>query len=388
MEPGEEVNKEVFMQKFIFILMIGLLIPSWVTITGSVIKNPDQPQKGKWNCNPEKAWEMDAVGDDVLGDVRYMKVDQTGNLYLAERIHSKFYVLDPEGKLIVSFGRRGEGPGEFKRLNDFHIINDYLIVPEMANIHYLSKKGVFIKDVNPGKILFSRLFIDENRLVKLSYMGFQDVDEPNYIEIYNLETKKSKKLVPVQLKEGVLQYSKGSTNIVMKAQDTKPEMVFATDSQALFYGNNDLYQINKIDFNGKPLLSFSVEGRKKNSVSRDAKLNHFRNRVRIFDNLPKDAVKVMLNQIPDQSPYFLQILIDKKGRIYVLLIDLENQNQQAVDIFSPAGKYLYHTVIDLSENFERIVVLAFSFARSELFAFAEDEEGERLLVKYKINLPD
>jgi hypothetical protein len=376
------------MQKFIFILMISLLIPSWVTITGSVIKNPDQPQNGKWNCKPEKAWEMDAIGDDILGDVRYMKVDQKGNLYIAESKQRKFYVLEPGGKLLSSFGRQGEGPGEFKWLDNFFIINDYLIVPDMANIHYLSRKGDFIKDVNPGKMMFSRIFIDENRLVKLSYLSFQKKNEPNYIELYNLETKKSNKLARLKSEEGVLKYSKGATNIVLRVRRTKPEMVFAADSQALFYGNNDLYQINKIDFNGKPLLSFSIEGRKKNSISQDAKLNHFRNRVRIFDNLPKDAVKEMLKQVPDQSPYFHQILIDKKGRIYVLLIDLEHQNQQAVDIFSPAGKYLYHTVIDLSENFERIIVLAFSFARGELFAFAEDEEGERQLVKYKINLPD
>jgi hypothetical protein len=388
MEPGEEVNKEVFMQKFILILMISILIPSWVTITASVIKNPDQPQKGKWNCNPGKAWEMDAIGDDILGDVSYMKTDQTGNLYLAEPNQTKFYVLDPEGKLIVSFGKKGEGPGEIKDMGEFYITKDYIIVPEIINIHYFSKKGDFVKDVNPGKMLFPRVFIDENRLVKLSYMSFQSSDKPNYIEIYNLETKKSKKLAPLQSKEGVLSYSKGGNNLVLKAQGTKPEIVIAADSQALFYGNNDIYQINKIDFNGKPLLSFSIDGRKKNSISQDGKIKHFRNRIRIFDRLPKDAVKEMLKQVPDQLPYFHQILIDKKGRIYVLLTDLEHQSQQAIDIFSPAGKFLYHTIIDLSENFDRIITLAFSFSRSELFAFAEDEEGELQLVKYKINLPD
>jgi len=388
MEPGEELNKEVFVQKFILILMISLLIPSWVTITGAVIKNPDQPQKGKWNCNPGKAWEKDAIGDDILTDARYMKTDQAGNLYLAEPNQTKFYVLDPEGKLIASFGKKGEGPGEIKIMGDFYITNDYLIVPEMTNIHYFSKKGNFVKDVNPGKMLFPRAFIDENRLVKLSYMGFQVSDKPNYIEIYNLETKKGKNLVPLHSKEGVLSYSKGGSNLVLKAQGTKPEIVIAADSQALFYGNNDIYQINKIDFNGKPLLSFSVEGRKKNTISREGKINHFKNRITMFDRLPKDAVKEMLKQVPDQLPYFYRILIDKKGRIYVLLTDLEHQNRQAIDIFSPAGKYLYHTVIDLSESFDRIITLAFSFSRSELFAFAEDEEGELQLVKYKINLPD
>lgn len=371
----------------LFILLVLLLIPSWGSAAGPVIKNPDRPQMGKWDCKLEKVWQMDAIGDIVLGNIMYMKVNENGNLYLAEPNQNQIYVLDPDGKLIVSFGSRGEGPGEFRSLYDFFITGAYVIVPGMAKIHYFSQKGDFIKDVNPGKQMIPRLFIDENRLVKFTFLGSQISDEPNYIEIYHLETKKTKKLIRMNQSMGVLKYSSDSITIVLRPQDTKPEMVLGTDSQALFYGNNDQYQINKVDFNGQPLLSFSIEGRKKNPVSREAKKNHFRSRVRVFDNFPEKAVKGLLDQMPDQSPYFHGILFDKKGRIYVLLIDLEHKNQQAVDIFSKEGKYLYHTVMDISGDFVWMISFAISFVREELFVFAEDEEGEQQLVKYKIHLP-
>lgn len=144
-------------------------------------------RSGYQQPGPAANGQMDAIGDIVLGNIRYMKVNENGNLYLAEPNQNQIYVLDPDGKLIVSFGGRGEGPGEFKFLEDFFITGAYVIVPGMVKIHYFSQKGDFIKDVNLGKMMIPRLFIDENRLVKFSLLGFQGSDEPNYIEIYHLE---------------------------------------------------------------------------------------------------------------------------------------------------------------------------------------------------------
>lgn len=376
----------LMMKKLIFV--IGLLFYSAGTLlTGAVVKNSDQPQRGKWDYKPEKTWMLDAVGNDVLVEVTDVKVDQQGNLYIGEKKQKKFYVLDPEGKLITAFGKEGEGPGEFKYVGDFFIVEDYLIISDIAKLHYWSKKGEFIRDINPGKMLFPRLFIDENRMILLSYLPFQKRKEPNYIEIYDLKTNKSKNLVQLELEEGCLLYAKEGMRIALNIPNTTPTIFFAVDSQGLFYANNNQYRINKVDFGGSTLLSFSIEGRKKNRISKSTKRRHFKDTVKDFKRYSEVVVNEMVKQIPDDSPYFKKILIDKKGCIYVLLIDMENQNKQAIDIFSPDGKYLYRSEINLSGDFERINTLAFSFGRSELFVFAENDEGEGLLVKYKISLP-
>ena len=377
------------MKKLSFILMTGLLLHLSVTGTqGPVVKNPDQPQKGKWDFKPEKAWVMDAVGDDLLGSLTYMKVDPKGNLYIYESKHKRFYVLDPRGKLLTSFGRRGEGPGEFKMVRGLFIRNDRLIIPDFSKIYIFSLKGEPIKTIRPRKSIFHSLFIDENRLIKQSYLAHYKRDDPNYIELYNLETKKTRKLVELKLDERRLKYDAGKFRLSLSAGATMPTLIMKSDSQSLYYGNNDRYQINKIDFNGKPLLSFSIEGRKKKRISRDTKLKYCRNRLTGIANIPEDAPKTMIKQIPDETPYFDGIVLDKKGLIYVCLIDIEKQNQKAMDIFSSEGKYMYHSVIDLSSDFEGIIMMTFSWAGSELYVFAQDQDGEGHLVKYKINLPN
>lgn len=378
------------MQRFIFILIIVVLLHlSAAGTPGTVVKNPDQPQKGKWDFKPEKVWDIDAIGDDVLADLRRMKADREGNLYIYEYKQKRFYVLDPDGKLLYSFGERGEGPGEFKMTPGLFILNDRLIIPDSGKIHVFSKKGEPIRAIkgNSGGLLF----IDENRLIKRTYhpILYDKRDDPNYLELYNLETKETRKLARVELKDRFIEYKPKTirATLVLYATEVTPTLIVASDSRSLYYGYTDRYQINKIDFNGKPLLSFSIEGRKKNRISLDARIKYSRILLEKFYNMPRDGHKKLANKIPDESSYFNKIRIDPKGLIYVFLVDLENLNKKSLDIFSREGKYIYHSVIDLSNDFERIVKMTFSWARSELYVFAHDEDGEVHLVKYKVNLP-
>jgi len=374
------------MYKVVLILVCVLLIQSWGM--GAVVKNPAQPLKGEWNCKTQKSWVLDEIGNEVLVKISHMEIEPNGTLYIGDAGRKKFYLLDSDGKLVHSFGRDGEGPGEFIWLNDFFIIDDNLIVPDAGKVHVFSKKGKFIRDMALDTMLFYWLFVDEKQVVKWCYPPFQKRKESNGIELYNLETKKGKRLADLDTTGETVKYSEGGARLAFRIKRALPTAVFAVDSTGLFYGNNDRYQINKIDFNGNVLFSFAVEGRKKNRVFEEGKRRHFKYSARNFHEIPRNAVNEMLKQIPDESPYFHRLLIDQKGRIYVLLIDLEQQNKQPLDIFSPEGKLLYNSTIDLSRDFERIIELAFSFPREELFVFAEDKEGERRLAKYKINLPD
>ena len=269
------------------------------------------------------------------------------------------------------------------------ILNDRLIIPDSRMIHVFSKKGKPIRAIKG--IRGGLIFIDENRLIRQNYHPYlyDKRDDPNYLELYNLETKETRKLARLELKERMLRYKPKTikATMVLYATAVTPTLIVTSDSRSLYYGNNDRYQINKIDFNGKPLLSFYIEGRKKNRPSLDAKIKYSIILLNRFYNMPRDGHKKLAKKIPDESSYFHNIVIDPKGLIYVSLVDLENLNQKSLDIFSRRGRYIYHSVIDFSNDFERIVEMTFSWARSELYVFAHDEDGEAHLVKYKVNLP-
>ena len=159
------------MKKCTFILFFVFLLHLW--ITGTHVKNADQPEKGTWDFKLKKEWDVETLGEDVLVEVRSIQVDEKGNLYVPESKLKKIFVLDPDGKQQYAFGKTGEGPGEFKFLFNFFLVDQYLVVPEMGKIHFFSRKGDFLKDINPGRMIFPRLFIDEKKIIKLSGLGFE-----------------------------------------------------------------------------------------------------------------------------------------------------------------------------------------------------------------------
>ena len=78
------------MQNFFFILIIVVQLHLSATVTpGTVVKNPDQPQKGQWDFKQEKVWDIDTIGNDVLAQLRRMKADGEGNLYIYMNISKK-----------------------------------------------------------------------------------------------------------------------------------------------------------------------------------------------------------------------------------------------------------------------------------------------------------
>lgn len=46
---------------------------------------------------------------------RHLHVDSQGRIYIADRHASRILVFSPDGQRIAAFGRKGEGPGDFKR---------------------------------------------------------------------------------------------------------------------------------------------------------------------------------------------------------------------------------------------------------------------------------
>ena len=84
-----------------------------------VVSNPDSPQAG-----PERVptlVEVLRIGSlddacDAFGKIMSVAVDGDGRIYVADSQASEIRVFSPEGECVRTFGRPGEGPGEFTLL--------------------------------------------------------------------------------------------------------------------------------------------------------------------------------------------------------------------------------------------------------------------------------
>lgn len=84
-----------------------------------VVSNPDSPQTGPGGA--PMLVEVSRIGSlggtcDAFGDVASLAVDGDGRIYVADRQAREIRVFTPHGECVRTFGRSGEGPGEFSWL--------------------------------------------------------------------------------------------------------------------------------------------------------------------------------------------------------------------------------------------------------------------------------
>lgn len=110
-----------------------------------LIRNPETPGHGVQDIELEELWR---VGDDeedvLLGALRQMIRDEDGNVYVLDGQLSHIHVFSPDGELLRTMGRDGEGPGEFRHGRDlFFFPNGDLGIVQVfpGRILRLSRQG-------------------------------------------------------------------------------------------------------------------------------------------------------------------------------------------------------------------------------------------------------
>ena len=368
----------------IFILIFTLC--SFNLNAQTEVKNEDKPLKGEWNFQPEKVWETENAGDDILVNVRNIRIDDDGTVYLFDRKSFKFFVFSPEGKYLYSFGKRGEGPGEYKTAFTFFLVGKYITIPDMGKIHFFTKDGKFVKSFTiTSYTMRPRAFIDGNRFIIIQ-SGDEEKRKFDRLEIFDINTKERTTITEIIAEKSLTAVSSGG-GMVLKLSDpnTTPMIIPVLDNNELYFGKNDKYLIKKMDLKGKEKLSFSIQGRERKKISTEVKKKRI-DRIRINNaKVPQEMADQLIKNMPDQCTYFGSIVIDEKGLIYVYVTDISNETGQELDIFSPQGKYMYHSNLQLPEGLKKHSSL---YIKGDyMYVFAEDEEGDGKLIKFKIEKP-
>lgn len=121
-----------------------------------VVSNPKNPIY-KNGLKMRIVFEEDLSIGEIEGDENYMfgshivfNTDQDGNFYVTDFDNYRIQKYDPEGKYLLSIGREGQGPGEFRNLSVVRFDKDNnLYVTDGINrrISFFSRKGVFLRQI-------------------------------------------------------------------------------------------------------------------------------------------------------------------------------------------------------------------------------------------------
>lgn len=363
------------------IISIAILVLP-VLVSGADIQNPNQPANGTWDFKLKKVMEIKNAGDVAIARPHGILVFPDGTLVVHDPKYKKNFLFSPEGKLIKSFGKRGEGPGEIKRQSFIFAVGNTMIAPDGGKYHYFSKSGEYIKSVKTDPGPPPSLFLNLNQIIRVTHSAFDVKDAKGNIHLIDLNTKKKKVLADFEVFKGGAGDNDGEVYEVIIPGLT-PMMTTGLYANHLYYGMNDQYKITVIDSTGTVTGSFSLD-RERRGVTKKQKQDLFKG-----SRIPPKAVAGIVKSLPSQKCHF-EAIEGHNGKIFVYVAGMgKHRKNRAVDIFSLDGKYLYSGVFDFGKGYTLLFSPFgnFRIVKDHLYAVIENPDGEVSVVKYKIALP-
>lgn len=176
-------------------------------------------------------------------------------IYIADHYNILIYSA-VDYKLLAKIGKKGEGPGEFKRWPDIWVLGEYIIVDDQSKILWFSKDGKYLKEKRVPLQHTVLPIKDHFFALKRLYEYTPGKDRVVfYIVILDKELKQKKTIYERFIRESKSESKLVKQDIQMVSPhfsvDTDGENIYVADSSKGFYidvfsaGGDHLYTIKK-----------------------------------------------------------------------------------------------------------------------------------------------
>jgi len=306
--------------------------------------------------------------------------DLQGKFYVLDRRAFKVYKFSPEGKKLLQFGRKGEGPGDMTR--PYHISvsqKGSIVVTEDTNIvSYFDTNGRFLKRYN---------LAEKNAggsVVSIQYAG----PDLFYCEKSIPDRKRRQHLV--SLKESVpgrelltlpdvsisLRRGDRIANYLVRIHECTPSILFHHYKNRSVAGMSKEYKLLLLDERGKTVAVLKRDFKPQPSSKKEK--DSFAEAV-TSARLPEDLTKAVIHQMPDTKNIFDSILVsDRHVYVFRTKSDVtDTGTPHPADIFSLDGKFM--GTIEM-ENKPVLIT------GKHMYIPEETDEEDLVVVKYRYKL--
>ena len=333
-----------------------------------------------------------------------LAVAPDGGVFLAQQRAHTIHKFDGSGRLVKSFGRRGQGPGDLEFPQHLSILDGrYLVVGGQAEVRRISLfdlDGRFVKFVKTGQGPFGVLALG------------------NGVVAYIAKSFPRKGPLVLQESSAVLLDVNTENEVVVCGQAlfTDEEQVFASPGGPPpkgAFGRGEMV-INRTTggnllvgyTTSAKVLVFSPDGRRVREITLDHPPLKWTDELwrRYLEGQVEDAVASRPNADPQQLrrniekaprvseylPYFTQILTDAEGRLLVVLRgDCFSHCDHVLRVFTPEGRLVGQTVlrggdfeVEIDRRFRNLVFAADGIYGVFLVRDSPDVERRLLRVKF------
>jgi hypothetical protein len=328
----------------------------------TVVKNPKEPMYGEGVPNLEEELsigEVEGREEYMFFQINSIAVSNNGDIYALDIREKHVKVFDKYGEYIETFGKGGDGPGEFFRPR-FIVCSsqEKLAVGGVFRISFFSLNGEFLNSVNPTALGLVQFDVDSQGDIISFCMHFRD-------EFTEFELKKfSPELDKIFTYESVQKPRSGRNGF----NAFGPVLTWALSK-------NDKV-VCGYPADGYKLEIYNKEGRLEKEIHREYSPEP------VSEN-DKSAILKFLKMEPEtkiSAPSvklpFRRIYSDDEGRIFVQTWRILNNGEGFYyDIFDADGKYF--SMVPL-----KFVPLVFK--NGKLYTIEEDEDGYQYIKRYNV----
>jgi hypothetical protein len=327
--------------------------------------------------------EKDEVVKTGLTSMESFCLDREGNIYFMMRQSSGnfIYKFDASGKFLTSFGRNGQGPGEFDYGGDLHIDGeDRVIAKDMTKEKFFvfNRDGVLLEEVKIGKNLNIDKYLGKKKY--LTYWQEVAPEKPVYRNHYCISND--------TLSENQ-EFYKFEYEQPVRAPRYRPKghaLILGASDKNIFIGDaTGGYEIFVFDFSGKLLRKIRKAFRPV-AFSEDYKAMY----KKILGRTPLGQEILRKADFPTHLPPFQYLFADDQGRLYVMTNEREGERKYWYDIFSSEGAFIGRFLFDnVQVNYSggeryydeplKVVVRG-----DRLYSLREKDSGFKVLAVYKM----
>lgn len=325
-----------------------------------VVSNPKKPQ---YSADAFSLEEDITIGGQesagyLLGEITSVCMSGDGTIYILDGKERDIKVFSPDGKFQKTFGKSGEGPGEFKFPNRIYFTKrNEIIVIDIRRLSIFKPNGDYLRGISAAALDLMEACPDSLGNF-FGYLIVRDPTNPRY-ELRKIDGELKTLFVidssplPNTARDGfnpffpILRWSVLSGDRAICGYAVKPEL-------RIYDANGRLFR--KIEMEPDP-ISIS----QKDIEERTA-------------GVPPSILKNM--KIPKYFPYFRYLVTDDEDRILVLTQERPpGRKGYFFDIFDAEGRYVIRTILP-----SLIPIIR----QGHLFSIEETAEGYPVLKRYKM----
>lgn len=313
-----------------------------------------------------------SIGVDE-GDTNYVfgyphldGIDKDGNLYILDITNFRISKYDSSGKYLLSFGRKGQGPGEFQSVfNSFfdenmstYFLQDF----GSKRVNRYSNEGTFLGSTKFSGFL-NRLFSNNNQsqfVFMESNFDYKNQIVTKTFFLYSQEGILLDSLFNIQ--QEIFSPIPGGVVFI------KPFEYCMDKNDNIYIVFDDRYKINKYDSNGKLCFQFWREYQRV-KLHEDEKENFF--------GAVGDGEKMYRPDAPEFKFDIDKIFAMPNDEIWVLTSTLRDSADRLIDVFDSDGEYIRKVWVKM--NFEPIEL---SLIKNKAYAIFNNEEGYPRVKRY------